>query len=79
MRTLGTVILAAIAFAVIFAGALLGVLGYINEQRRPHCGNCTAWDRDLRICWWDRQERGEYDKGCEQHKREIKNEIEYDR
>ena len=73
MKTLETLIillLVAFIFAVIVVGALLGVLGYINEQRRPHCGNCSAWDRDLRVCWWDCHKCGKYDKGCPHHERD---------
>ena len=69
MKTLVIVLLIAVIFAALFTGALLGVLAHINEEARPHCGNCTAWDRDLHICWWDAHECGKYAKGCVHHDR----------
>ncbi len=67
MKTLALLLLVAIIFAVIVAGAFLGVLGCVNEETRKRCGNCATWDSDLRICWWDCHKCGEYDKGCEMH------------
>lgn len=71
MKTLGIIVLVAIAFAVIVVGALLGVLGYINEETRKRCGNCLFYDRDLRICWGDTSKKGEYIKGCDKHVRKY--------
>lgn len=69
MKTLGIILLTAIAFAVIVVGALFGVLGYINEETRKRCGNCMFFDRDLRICWGNLSKKGEYIKGCDKHVR----------
>lgn len=69
MKTLAIILLTAIIFAVIVVGALLGVLGHINEETRKRCGNCLFYDRDLRICWHDISKKGEYAKGCDRHVR----------
>ena len=50
--------------AILVAVLVIFVLIAVNEEPRKRCGNCTAFDRDLRICWWDRIKRDEYDNGC---------------
>ena len=66
MATVKIIILAAVAllFGVVFGALLIVALILANEEPRKRCGNCAAFDRDLRICWWDRKPRGEYRKGC---------------
>lgn len=65
-------IIVAIVFAVIFTLLFIVVLIAINEESRKRCGNCAAFDRDLRICWWDRTPHDDYTKGCVHHEREEK-------
>jgi len=64
MKTLGIIVLVAIAFAVMVVGALLGVLGYINEERKNTCGKCDFCDHDLDHCWMRGITVGREDKAC---------------
>lgn len=47
------------------------VITAVNEEPRKRCGNCTAFDRDLRICWYDNSPRGEYSKKCVHHNQDT--------
>ena len=63
--------LVAFVFGIAVGILLIFVLVAINEEPRKRCGNCIAFDRDLRICWWDRMPRDDYKKGCARHERKT--------
>ena len=67
MKILATLLIVALVLAVVVVSALYLVLRKINEETSKRCGNCVAFDRDLRICWYDRTTRDEYGKGCMHH------------
>ncbi len=73
--TLGKIFILALAAFVlgIAAGILLiFILVAAAERPRRRCGNCIAFDRDLRICWYDGVHRSDRDKPCIHHNKRPK-------